>query len=155
MAVAKHLKADLTIHWIITGIMLSMLIAYNIIGQTSIALELNINVAYEQRLVLRSVFYAIAIILFPIANLLRHILLRLNQTMPGNNPAKNRYLVTIIVTMVLVEIVGLFGFIMHIMGDNINTLYIFSALALLGIFLHRPRVAEYEGIIEAMRVQDL
>ena len=95
--------------------------------------------------------YVIAIVLFPLVNLVRHILLRLNQTMPGDNPAKNRYLMTTVVTLFLIEVVGFFGFVMFILGDEFNTLYIFSVLGALGVFLHRPRLQEYEQIVDALK----
>ena len=70
--------------------------------------------------------------------------------MPGNNPAKNRYLMTTIITISLIEVVGFFGFVMFILGDEFNTLYIFSVLGTLGVFLHRPRQQEYNQIVEAL-----
>lgn len=149
MSEYKQLKSDLTLHWFIVSIMLCMLVAYNIICHIFGA-EIQINIAEEQRILIRTVFYVIAIILFPLVNLLRHILLRLNQTMPGTNSAKNRYLMTIIVTMSLIEIVGLFGLVMFVLGDELNTLYIFSALGALGVFIHRPRLEEYNQIIVAL-----
>ncbi len=146
----KQIKADLTIHWMIVGIMLIMLITYNIICHT-IGADIRINLPEEQRVFIRSILYLITIILFPLTNLLRHILLKLNRTMPGDTPAKNRYLTTTIVTLASIETVGMFGFIMFILGDEINSLYIFSLLGVLGVFIHRPREQEYRGIIEALK----
>ena len=150
MSEYKKSQSDLTLHWIFVGMMACMLVAYNIICHTFGA-EIQINFAEEQRIFIRTVLYIITIILFPLINLLRHILLRLNQTMPGDNPAKNRYLMTTIVTISLIEVVGFFGFIMFVLGDEFNTLYIFGALGALGLFLHRPRQQEYKQIIEALR----
>ena len=150
MSESKQSKSDLTLHWIIAGMMVTMLVAYNIICH-ALGTEIQINIAEEQRIFIRTVFYVIAIILFPLVNLLRHILLRLNQTMPGDNPAKNRYLITTIVTLFLIEVIGFFGFVMFILGDEFNTLYIFSVLGTLGLFIHRPREQEYKQIIEALR----
>ncbi len=154
MSEYKQLKSDLKLHWVIVGIMLCLLFSYNIICHI-FGSEIQIMVAEDQRILIRTIFYIIAIILFPLVNLLRHILLRLNQTMPGDNPAKNRYLVTIIVTMTLIEIVGIFGPVMYVLGDGYNTLYIFSVMGALGIFLQRPKVEEYSQIIEAIKVQHL
>ena len=67
--------------------------------------------------------------------------------------AKKRYLVTVIVSMSLIESVGIFGFVMFVLGDNFNTLYIFTGLSALGLFLYRPKVHEYAGIIEALTAQ--
>jgi Na+/phosphate symporter len=152
---SKQLKPDLTLHWVYTGMMVCMLIAFNIICYLFINTDIQINLAEEQRIVIRTVFYVITIILFPLVNLLRHIMLRLNQTMPGDNPAKYRYLVTIIITMAVIEFIGIMGLVMYILGDGVNSLYIFSVLGALGIFLHRPRIKEYRQIVEARRVQDL
>ncbi len=149
MSEYKKSQSDLTLHWIFVGMMACMLVAYNIICHTFGA-EIQINFAEEQRIFIRTVLYIITIILFPLVNLLRHILLRLNQTMPGDNPAKNRYLMTTIVTISLIEVVGFFGFVMFILGDEFNTLYIFSVLGALGLFIHRPRDQEYKQIIEAL-----
>jgi hypothetical protein len=107
-------------------------------------------------------------------NLIRHIQLRLNQTMPNSHSApeiddcmdaggrathgavseaKKRYLVTVIVSMSLIESVGIFGFVMFILGDNFNTLFIFSGLSALGMFLYRPKLDEYARIVEALTAQ--
>ncbi len=152
MKVGTQEKSELTLHWIIVGMMLLMLIAYNVICHT-IGSDIRINLAEEQRVFVRSILYVVTIILFPLTNLLRHILLRLNQTMPGGNSAKNRYLITIIITLASIEVVGLFGFVMFMLGDEYNSLYIFTTLGLLGLFIHRPRQQEYRQIIEAIENQ--
>ena len=147
----KTSQSELTQHRLIAAIMLSLLIIYNIICHIKGA-EIQINLAEQERVFIRTIFYVAAIALFPFSTLLRHILLRLNQTMPGDNPARNRYLMTTIVTLISIEIVGVFGFVMFILGDGFNTLYIFTVLGALGVFLHRPREQEYNQIVEALKI---
>jgi hypothetical protein len=117
-----------------------------------------------QRELFRTVFYVIAIMTFPLTNLIRHIQLRLNQTMPYSDKAtrhddsvdpeaKARYLVTVIVSMSLIEVVGVYGFLMFIWGDGFNTLYIFTGLSALGLFLYRPKIEEYIEILDAISSQ--
>jgi len=149
----KRLKEELTLHWVIVAVMVSMLFMYNLICHFMGA-EIQISMAEEQRVFIRTILYVVTIAVFPLTNLLRHILLRLNQTMPGDNPAKNRYLMTTIVTLASIEIVGVFGFVMFVLGDGYNTLYIFTTLGALGIFLHRPREQEYKQIIAALKYQN-
>ena len=149
MTTYKKEKSELTVHWIIVGMMLTMLISYNIICHT-LGTDIRINLPEEQRIFIRSILYVITIILFPLTNLLRHILLRLNQTMPGDKSAKNRYLMTTVITLLSIETVGVFGFVMFMLGDEYNTLYIFSTLGVLGLFLHRPREQEYRDIVDAL-----
>jgi hypothetical protein len=105
----------------------------------------------EQRILLRSIFYVLAIIIFPLTTLIRYILCRLNQTMPGDKSAQQRYLVTVIISLAMIETVGIFGFIMFVLGDDFNTLYIFSSMAILGFFLQRPKQDEYHAIVTALK----
>lgn len=152
---SKSLKSDLTLHWIFTGAMVCMLGAFIIVCQLFITTDIQVKIDEQQRIVFRTVCYVIAIILFPLVKLLRHIMIRLNETMPGDNPAKNRYLVTTIITMAVIELVAMMGVVMYFLGDGNNTLYMFSLLGALGVFLHRPKLEEYQQIVEALRVQNL
>ncbi|MGZ5069017.1 MAG: hypothetical protein ACXWF8_05910 [Methylobacter sp.] len=151
-------KSDLLTPWIIVGMMLTMLAAYitvcHVIGE-----QLQQPLPEDRRILFRTILYAVAIVTFPLTNLIRHIQLRLNQTMPRQPSAgtvataKSRYLVTIIVSMSLVELVGIFGLLMFIWGDGFNTLYIFTGLSALGLFLYRPKLDEYLNIIDAIAAQ--
>lgn len=148
----KQASNPFILQWIIIGLFVCLLIAYQIICHF-FATDIQVNMNEDQRVLIRSIFYIIAIILFPFANLLRHILLRLNQTMPGDTSATTRYFTTVLVSLMTVEIVGVFGLIMFILGDSYNTLYIFTILAALGLFLHRPKETDYEQIVEALEQQ--
>jgi hypothetical protein len=155
----EQLKSDLILPWVIVGMMLTMLAAYVIVCHT-LGEQLRQPLPEAQRVLIRTVFYVIAIATFPLTNLIRHIQLRLNQTMPHAYAmqgavalAKNRYLVTVIVSMSLIEVVGIFGLVMFVLGDGFNTLYIFTGLSALGLFLYRPKTDEYSAIIKAMTEQ--
>lgn len=106
------------------------------------------------RTVWRSVLYIVAIVLFPLTNLLRFVLLRLNQTMPGNKTADERYFTTVCITQSLLHSVAIFGLAMFMLGDDFNTLYIFSVLGCLAVYLHRPQAAELEAIEDALTQHD-
>ncbi|TAN68965.1 MAG: hypothetical protein EPN17_08355 [Methylobacter sp.] len=158
----EQLKSDLILPWIIVGIMLTMLAAYIILCHT-LGEQLQQPLPEDQRVLIRTMFYAIAIVTFPLTNLIRHIQLRLNQTMPCHlathdaaerrATAKSRYLVTVLVSMAQIEAVGIFGLIMFVLGDDFNTLYIFTGLSALGLFLYRPKIEEYSEIIDAIAAQ--
>lgn len=180
----EQLKSGLILPWVILGSMLVMLAAYIIVCQT-MGEQLQQPLPEARRVLIRTVLYVVAIVTFPLTNLIRYIQLRLNQTMPyshaahGNEgcmgtgasinkteeleshleqgskampgaiaEARNRYLVTVIVSMTLIESVGVFGFVMFILGDDFNTLYIFTGLSALGLYLYRPKADEYARIIE-------
>lgn len=138
-------SATLKIHWTICFSLIFSLVAYNIachfwLDENRLALE------ESQRVMIRSMLYLLAIVLFPITKLVRHILLRLNQTMPGHDSSSARYLKTLIITQSMIEVVALFGPIMFYLGDDYNTLYIFSLLGAVGLYLHRPQANEYQSI---------
>jgi len=150
----EPLKADLTFPWLVQGILLTTLFIF--IGTCFIYGEqIKHPLPEDQRLLIRSIFYVVAIVTFPMTNLIRHIQLRLNQTMPfsglpARTMAKKRYLITIFVSMSLIESIGIFGFMMYIFGDTPNSLFIFTGLAALGMFLYRPKINEYTRIVDAL-----
>ncbi len=136
-------------HWLVCAAMLSLLVAYNLFCHFGTG-DSRLNLDEPQRVVFRTVFYVLAIIVFPLTNLMRHILLRLNQTVPGEKTASQRYFLTVIVSQSMIEIISLFGPVMFMLGDDFNTLYIFSILGLAGIVLHRPKSEEYQSIIDSL-----
>lgn len=106
----------------------------------------------HERIVWRTIFYILAILLLPLTNLFRHIFLRLNQSMPlleNANLDKTleiRYALTVSVSMFFILLIGSFGSVMFYLGDGFNTLHIFNTVAALGIFLYRPKLSEYAQI---------
>ena len=110
-----------------------------------------------QRLILRTVFYGVSIILLPITNMLRYIQLRLNHTFPVTIPAEyyqiaqRRYFLTTLVSLCLVEIPGVLGLILFRVGDAVNSLYILLSLSLLGLYLYRPKKKEFTNLVQALK----
>jgi hypothetical protein len=110
-----------------------------------------------QRLILRTVFYGVSIILLPITNMLRYIQLRLNHTFPVKIPAEyyqvaqQRYFFTTLVSLCLVEIPGVFGLILFRLGDAVNSLYILLGLSLLGLYLYRPKKNEFTALVQTLK----
>ena len=150
------LTADLRAPWLITSLMLLALVVYVIICLV-LGEKLQQPLASDLREFIKSVLYGCAIITFPLAGLLRFILLRLNQTMPlpdeQADPIKfacSRYLRTVLVSAALFESIGLYGLIMFVLGDGYNTLSIFTGLAALGLLLYRPKQHELTTLCNAL-----
>lgn len=146
---SERQPSSLLPHRLICGLMLLLIVGYNLAAQLFLT-QIRVEIDVSQRDLLRSIFYVLVIIAFPLITLTRHILLRLNQTMPGPKTAAQRYLLTILITQCMMAGVVEFGAIMTVLGDELNTLYIYSVLGVLGIFLHRPRLAELESISRAL-----
>ena len=112
--------------------------------------------AESDRLFWRTIFYSLAILILPLTNLLRHIFLRLNQTMPllpGANLEKTaqiRYALTVAVSQSTMVLIGGLGGIIFYFGDAVNSFRILTGLAVLGAFLYRPKITEYQQIIDAL-----
>ena len=148
MTTKNTFKKDFLSLWMITtSILLTLMVYLSLCYFQADKLRL----ATEPPIVLRSIFYGLAIITFPLTNLLRHIMLRLNQTMQGNKPAKSRYFITVFISLCSAELIGLLGFISYLMGDDCNTLLIFCLLSALALFLYRPKIEEYQRVIEAIK----
>lgn len=150
----QALNADLKLPWLIVGMMLVTLLTYLVICFT-LGSELQEPLPEITRVKIRTALYIIAIVTFPMTNLIRHIQLKLNQTMPLTQAnyraeAKKRYLLTIIVSMAAVESIGVFGFLLFMFGDGVNNLIIFTVLSALGMFLYRPKLDEYSYIVELL-----
>lgn len=148
----ESLQADLKLCWLVVVVMLAMLVVYLLVCH-SMGATLQQPLPEPQRVLIRTVLYVVGIITLPMTNLVRHIQLRLNQTMPGARPAKSRYLLTVTVSMAMVESIGVFGLVMFLLGDGFNTLYIFTGMSALGMFLYRPKLSEYAIIVEKLAEQ--
>jgi len=141
---------SMTPHWLVCAMMLTSLAVYNLLCHL-FAEQIRVgNLPEADRVLIRTVLYVSAIVLFPLTNLVRHVLLRLNQTMPGPADARQRYFTTIVVTQAMIEIVSTFGLVMFVLGDDFNTLYIFTLLGVVGIYLHKPKIEELESIQDAL-----
>lgn len=142
----NSLKTNFTPIWIIIGMMCFIQSSYILLAHFLQQSLQQTAMTAESREILRSIFYLIAIVTFPLTNLIRHIQLRLNQTVASNTPLNKRYLMTVMVSQIIMLSIGSLGFIIFILGDDFNSLYIFSFLAFLGFFLHQPKKDEYQNL---------
>lgn len=149
-----QINGALRLTWLISAIM-SMGLLTMVIACHALVDELATPMPEANRVLLRSLLYLVAIVTFPITNLVRHIQLHLNKTMPVAtdnyfNEAKRRYLATVLVSLSLMESMGVYGVTLFMLGDGYNTLYIFVLMSGLGIFLYRPKANEFLDILGAL-----
>ncbi|OQK16360.1 hypothetical protein AU255_00135 [Methyloprofundus sedimenti] len=148
MAISEQqLQADLLAAGVIRAVALMSLIALvaicHIYGD-----KIQIGMDEQSRIFIRTVLYVVAIMTFPVMKFIRHVLVRLNQTAKGNSTPKSRYSVTIIISMAIAESIAMYGFAMYVLGDGYNTLYIFTILSALAMYIYKPKVEEYQTIVE-------
>jgi MFS family permease len=147
------LKSPIFLPWFITSFVIAMLIF-------SIAFAhfhtWQNPLAEDVRLFWRTVFYILAILMLPLTNLLRHIFLRLNQTMPLlentnlERVVKIRYTLTVTISMLMMLVIGSFGATIFYLGDGFRTLHILTGIAGLGVFLYRPKLDEHQQILDSL-----
>ncbi len=141
--------------WLITALILTLL-SSSFIFVHFYGAAFQQPLAESDQLFWRTIFYIVAILLLPLTNLLRHIFLRLNQTMPlleGANLEKTaqiRYALTVAISQSVMILIGGFGGMIFYFGDAINSFRILTGLAMLGAYLYRPKNAEYQQIIESL-----
>ncbi len=141
-------QADLLLAGVVRGF--SLLVLGILISLCHVYADvIQLNWAEQDRVWIRTVFYIVAMLTFLVMKFVRHVSLQLNLK-PSEKSAKSRYLKTVIVSMLIAESIGLYGFIMFRLGDGLNTVYIFSILAALAMFLHRPKVEEYRMILQSI-----
>ena len=153
MAISEQqLQSDLLSAGIIRAVSLMSLIALVAICHIY-ADKIQIGLDEQQRIVIRTVLYIVAIMTFPLMKFIRHVLLRLNHTMSSDKSPKSRYMLTIVVSMLVAESIGIYGFVMYILGDSYNTLYIFIMLSALAMFLYKPDQQEYKALVESLEAK--
>ena len=145
MAISEQqLQSDLVTAGIIRAASLMSLMALLVICHIYTD-KIQIGLDEQQRIILRTVFYVVALLTFPVLKFVRHVMLRLQR---NKKSPKSRYLLAITVTMIISESIGIYGFIMYVLGDSYNTLYIFIMLSALAMFLHKPDKEEYKALFE-------
>lgn len=142
----------LMLPWIVWGVCLALVILQLVMALIFIAPLRTLDTA--EPIALRTAFYIATIISFPLINLVRHVMLKLNQTMPGPpRHATRRYWMTVCVSMIWAESFAEYGVILYLLGDAANSLYILCGLAILGLALYRPQQREYLAIVSALDEQ--
>ncbi len=147
------MKSPLFLPWFITSFVIVMLILSITFAHFYTFQNL---LTEEPRIFWRTIFYILSIIMLPLTNLLRHIFLRLNQTMPLLANAnlerviKIRYMLTITMSMSMMLIIGCLGATMFYFGDGFRSLHILTGIAALGVFLYRPKLNEYQQILDSL-----
>lgn len=62
-----------------------------------------------------------------------------------------KYTTAVIVSLVLSESIGIYGFVLFLLGDDFRTLYIFIGISALAMFFYRPKREELETLAIAMQ----
>jgi len=114
---------------------------------------------------MRNIFYGIAIIMLFQTHFLKRFLLSgtpvgtLSESVksgPHSNqpPFLAKYSTALIVSLALSESIGIYGFVLFLLGDDLQTLYMFIGVSALAIYVHRPKREEIEALAIAMQTEE-
>ena len=111
---------------------------------------------------MRNILYGIAIFTVFLIHILRKSMLTagsggsgpmsLKSLLLSNQPSfLAKYTTAVIVSLVLSESIGIYGFVLFLLGDDFRTLYIFIGISALAMFFYRPKREELETLAIAMQ----
>jgi len=115
---------------------------------------------------LRNLFYVVAVITVFVAHFLRKLMLSARFSNSGGKGFETgagsqqsalvaRYTIATIVALALSESIGVFGFVLFLLGDSMQTLYIFVGISAVAMFFYRPKREEYERLANPMPSQGM
>ncbi|UCB49839.1 MAG: hypothetical protein JSW56_02780 [Deltaproteobacteria bacterium] len=106
---------------------------------------------------MRNVLYGVAIVTLILTHFLKKFMLA--QRSGGSGPTSlrpqlgsnqssliSKYAVSMIVSLALSESIGLYGFVLFLLGENFRTLYIFVGISAIALFFYRPKREEIETL---------
>jgi len=139
--------------WLIWASMLSMLAVYVLIARFWGSQIRGLIDLSEYIIPLRTAFYLVALATFPFINLLRRKMARYPSRRRWHHDGHIRaarydryYLTVVTLSLALAESIGALGFVLFILGDNLQTLYLFCGMSALAMVLYRPKTDELEQL---------
>ncbi len=106
---------------------------------------------------MRNVLYGVAIFTLVLTHFLRRFMLP--ERSGGSGPRFlrpqsdltqssliSRYATSMVISLALSESIGLYGFVLFLLGDGFRTLYIFVGISALALFFYRPKREEIETL---------
>lgn len=102
---------------------------------------------------MRDILYGIAVLTVILTHFLRNFILRGRSGGPGpmsfqppspsdQSSVAGKYATAMIVSLALSESIGIYGFILFLLGDDLRTVFIFNGIAAIAMFFYRPRREE-------------
>jgi hypothetical protein len=111
---------------------------------------------------MRNILYGIAFFTVFLIHILRKSMITarsggsgpmsLKSSLLSNRPSfLGQYKKAMVVSLALSESIGIYGFVLFLLGDGFRTLYIFIGISALAMFFYRPKREELEALAIAMQ----
>ncbi|MEE9413508.1 MAG: hypothetical protein V3V22_10705 [Methylococcales bacterium] len=96
---------------------------------------------------LRTIFYCIAIVLFPLIRLYRYRpLIRASETSVESQQLSQRFKRRVIVCLIAAQLTLWLGLLLCLLGDDMASFYLLACLSLLSIAIYRPQASELNDL---------
>lgn len=153
-------EKQLQILWIIWAGMLGALVIY-----VSICLlggdAMRLSASSLPLDLMRDILYGIGILTLILTHFLRNFILggRSGGSGPMSSQSPSpadqssfvgKYVTAMIVSLALSESIGIYGFVLFLLGDDLRTVFIFNGIAALAMFFYRPKRKELERLSVGM-----
>jgi len=106
----------------------------------------------------RNILFGVGAVTFFIAFFLRRTMLSVRAGLPKSKlnaaPFVPKYATAVIVSLALSEGIGIYGFVLFLLGDSFQTLYTFIAVSALAMVFYRPKRVELERLAVAYKKRD-
>jgi hypothetical protein len=113
---------------------------------------------------LRKVLYVVAVVELIVAYFLRKFLLKnqfiglgSNRLLRHDGARANRplhvirYTTAVIISVAMANSIGIYGLILFLLGDEVQSLYVFIAVSALAMYYFRPKMEEFEQLAASMK----
>jgi hypothetical protein len=159
----EELRKGMRTTWIVWGAMMASLAVYIIVGQTvGNVIRENMGRAIPVKF-MANILYGVAAVELVVAYLMRRFMLGVRSSGAGAKtqaktfsipypPATARYLSAMGVSLALSESIGIYGFVLFLVGADFKTMYSFIVISAAAIFYFRPKFEELEQLAAAMKI---
>ena len=72
---------------------------------------------------------------------------------PGSRTLIDRYRATMFVSLALAETIGIYGIVLFVLGDRLQTLYAFTGISAVAMLLYRPKKEDLDAMAVAAQMQ--
>lgn len=108
---------------------------------------------------LRTVLYVLSFIILLVTRIVRRLVLSgkgvgtSRQTPALSNPLLQKYLAAMMIALALSESIGIFGFVLFLVGKSAIDLYVLIGLAAVTMLVYRPRRDELLALAQEEQMQ--
>ena len=150
----EELKKGMQTLWIIWGAMFGSLLVYLIVCHVMADRVKMKDIPFA---LFRNILYIIVAVELVIAYYIRKLLLKVRPAKQGSTtlneatglkyrPALSKYTSALIVSLAIVDSIGIYGVVFFFMSRDFQSLYIFTTISAIAMFIYRPKMEEIEKL---------